>query len=120
MVGIYANTGFNNYKSGVYTGCPSNAASSINHAVTIYGWDANGNWLIKNEWGTNWGMSGFMVLSNTYDCGISSLIGGIKITSPNNNPAVAMDPGYSSSTTFEFYNLSVAAIMTLFMLSFFY
>ena len=92
MVGIYADAGFLKYKSGVYTGCPSNAASLINHAVMLYGWDSNGNWLIKNQYGTSWGMSGFMVLSNTYDCGITSDIGLIKIASPNSNPAVIMDP----------------------------
>ena len=72
MVGIYANTGFSYYSSGVYTGCPSSAASYTNHAVLLYGYTSSGDWLIKNSWGTDWGINGTMILSKTYDCGISS------------------------------------------------
>lgn len=54
---IYADTGFLNYRSGVYSGCPdfSSSYSLINHAVEIVGYDANDNWIIKNSWSTNWG-----------------------------------------------------------------
>jgi C1A family cysteine protease len=48
MVGIYADSGFNSYGGGTYSGCPANAANNINHAVLLYGWDSNGNWLILN------------------------------------------------------------------------
>ena len=54
---IYADSGFMAYSSGVYTGCPAfgNAFASINHAVIIVGYDVNGNWIVKNSWGTSWG-----------------------------------------------------------------
>lgn len=54
---IYADAGFMSYTSGVYSGCPAFASShaSINHAVMIVGYDTNGNWIIKNSWGTSWG-----------------------------------------------------------------
>jgi len=33
MVGIYADIGFSAYSTGVYSGCPANSSSLINHAV---------------------------------------------------------------------------------------
>ncbi len=55
VVAIYANSGFLSYTGGVYTGCPANANTLVNHAVLLYGFDSQGNWLIKNSWGTTWG-----------------------------------------------------------------
>jgi len=54
---IYADSGFMSYSSGIY-GCPTSFATSysnINHAVVLVGYDASGNWIIKNQWGTSWG-----------------------------------------------------------------
>jgi len=96
MVGIYANTPFTMYSGGTFTGCPSNAATYINHAVVLYGWDSNGNWLIKNQWGTSWGNSGYMTLSSTLDCGISQLLGYISVANPNSNPQVTMSTNYTT------------------------
>jgi len=90
MVGVYANSGFQNYAGGVYSGCPSYAANYINHAVLLYGYDSNGNWLIKNQWGTFWGNNGYMVLSSTSDCGMSTLLGNIKFSSINSNPVTTV------------------------------
>jgi hypothetical protein len=91
MVGVYADPGFMKYSTGTYSSCPSNAASSINHAVLLYGYDASGNWLIKNQWDTTWGQQGFMVLSSTRDCGMSTLLGNIQFSTPlNNNPNVTI------------------------------
>lgn len=52
---------FQNYTNGVFYETPSNYSSpSSNHAVLIVGWDDTKNaWLIKNSWGTNWGMDGY-------------------------------------------------------------
>lgn len=50
--------GFDNYSSGVMQGDGSN----IDHDVSIAGWDdtmAGGCWLVKNQWGNSWGMSGY-------------------------------------------------------------
>lgn len=49
MVGIYASTSFTLYTSGVYNLCPATTTpSKLNHAVLLYGYDSDGNWLIKN------------------------------------------------------------------------
>lgn len=54
---IYASSGFMSYSSGIYSGCPSFSSSynNINHAVIIVGYDSNGNYIVKNSWGTTWG-----------------------------------------------------------------
>jgi len=57
-VGIDGGTsGFMNYKSGVLT----TKCSQDNHAVTLVGYGvdavAGDYWLIRNSWGTSWGMS---------------------------------------------------------------
>jgi len=34
------------------------------------GYDSNGNWLVRNSWGTNWGEKGFITLKAGNTCGI--------------------------------------------------
>ena len=58
-MGVYANTAFDWYSSGVFTGCPSYSSSFINHAVQLIGYTDEGDWIIKNSWGTEWGYRGF-------------------------------------------------------------
>ncbi len=91
-VAVYAGPEFQSYSSGVFTGCPTNASSQLNHAVLLYGWDQNDNWLIKNQWGTTWGESGYMTLSNNTDCGLSTYIGSMVFTTRNTIVEVALDP----------------------------
>jgi cathepsin L len=61
---VYVDDPFMNYPhSGpVFKGfasTPNNRRAAINHAVTLVGWDdAKHAWLIKNSWGTDWGVEG--------------------------------------------------------------
>lgn len=60
-VSVNATPAFAAYTSGVFN---ENAAGNTNHAVTLIGWDDNkGAWLIKNSWGTGWGMGGYMFIA---------------------------------------------------------
>jgi cathepsin L len=48
---------FQGYTGGVFN---EPGVGGINHAVTIIGWDDSKQaWLVKNSWGTGWGMSGY-------------------------------------------------------------
>jgi len=67
---------FHSYSSGVYksTACSS---SNLNHGVLVVGYGAlNGvqYWLIKNSWGTGWGINGYMYLARNANnmCGVAS------------------------------------------------
>ena len=59
-VGVYAGNDFRDYTGGIFT---KDIGSSINHAVTIVGWDdnnGNGYWIVKNSWGYDWGEDGYI------------------------------------------------------------
>jgi cathepsin L len=58
-VGVMATSAFQAYHSGVF----NENVAGLNHCVAIVGWDdtmGGGSWLIKNSWGTNWGLNGYM------------------------------------------------------------
>jgi histolysain len=55
------------YSNGVLDICNS----SVNHAVLLVGYDVQHNWLIKNSWGTGWGMQGYVTLAAGNTCGIA-------------------------------------------------
>jgi hypothetical protein len=54
-----------NYKSGVLTGCGTDA----NHAALVTG-ATEEYWRVKNSWGTFWGEKGYIRLARGNTCGI--------------------------------------------------
>jgi len=87
MVGVYANSQFMTYKSGIFSGCPSTSSYFINHAVILVGYnDTDRYWVIKNSWDTTWGEGGYMRVSYNNDCGLTYLLGNLKFTAYNTNP----------------------------------
>lgn len=55
-----SSSAFSNYSGGILT----EYNTSLNHAVILVGWDdAGGYWILRNSWGTSWGMSGYMYIS---------------------------------------------------------
>ena len=75
-VSIYASRdGFRSYAGGVYSddGC----GQSTNHAVTVTGYgqeDDMDYWMVKNSWGTGWGLGGYIKMRRNYGsmCAIGS------------------------------------------------
>lgn len=76
---------FQSYSSGVLTS--SSCGTNLDHGVLIVGYGTeNGQdyWLVKNSWGTSWGMDGYVKIarsSSTNDAGICG---------------IAMDPSFPS------------------------
>jgi len=62
---------WSDYNSGVFS---CSGTPSLDHAVEIIGYDSNGNYIIKNSWGTSWGQNGYITLSAVNDCGIRQYI----------------------------------------------
>lgn len=62
---------FQMYSGGVISsGCGTN----IDHAITAVGF-TNSYWIVKNQWGTDWGVGGYVYIAkNNYNvCGINSM-----------------------------------------------
>lgn len=66
---VYVSSAFQAYSSGIYedtsTTCPGSPCSytQTNHAIALVGWDDNGGngyWILRNNWGSDWGESGYM------------------------------------------------------------
>jgi hypothetical protein len=56
---VYADRTFQAYTGGVYNNTRNYRYT--NHQIQLVGWDdAKGAWLLKNSWGTGWGIGGYM------------------------------------------------------------
>ncbi|PIA52837.1 hypothetical protein AQUCO_01000603v1 [Aquilegia coerulea] len=108
-VGICANQRvFQFYSKGIFSGPCS---TSIDHVATIVGYDSENGvdyWTVKNSWGRQWGMNGYMhILRNSGDregvCGINTLVSYPIKPKPNPVylPALAQDYKNSNMTELE-------------------
>ncbi|KAM1796641.1 hypothetical protein ACFX11_036863 [Malus domestica] len=72
---------FQLYTGGIYDGDCSSDPDDIDHAVLIVGYGSEGDedyWIVKNSWGTSWGMDGYIYIrrntSLTYGvCAINAM-----------------------------------------------
>ena len=68
---------FSMYKSGIYYE-PACSETNVNHSPLVVGFgtvDGKDYWLLKNSWGTGWGMNGYMMMARNRNnnCGIATL-----------------------------------------------
>jgi len=62
---------FQHYQSGVYSE-PQCNPENLNHGVLVVGYGGD-YWLVKNSWGTTWGMQGYVMMArNSNMCGIAT------------------------------------------------
>lgn len=52
--------------------CSKNSPSDkeLNHALNAIGYDEHKNWVVQNNWGTDWGNNGYLLLKHGKECGL--------------------------------------------------
>ena len=93
-VGVYAGSEFAFYANGVFN---VDISDEVNHAGVLVGWDdalgANGAWILRNSWDTDWGMSGYMYIA--YGCssvGLGAAVVDYGGETPGSNPVITQQP----------------------------
>ncbi|EAR95560.1 papain family cysteine protease (macronuclear) [Tetrahymena thermophila SB210] len=61
---------WSSYSGGIFNNCGPTTDQDLNHAVIAVGYDAQGNWIIRNSWSAYWGENGYIRLAPGNTCGV--------------------------------------------------
>ncbi|PRP88708.1 cysteine proteinase [Planoprotostelium fungivorum] len=91
---------FNSYSGGVYTDDTWASKSQPGHAMLIVGWGTEKTtgqdyWIIRNSWGTSWGLNGYMLWARNRAGGTGGIL--TQIAQPNIVLANTKNPFGSSN-----------------------